>query len=48
MTARPEPREHLSQAEEALRRAIVAKPVVLPPLPTEPDARRRDMRTRGW
>ena len=50
-TARPEPREHLSQADEGLRRVIAANPVVLPPLPTDLDdraAHRRGVQTRGW
>jgi hypothetical protein len=51
VTARPEPREQRSQADEALARVIVAKPVTLPPLPsdlTDPTAHRRGVQTRGW
>lgn len=51
MTARPEPREHRSQADEALARVIAAKPTVLPPLPSDLDdqaAHRRGVQTREW
>lgn len=51
MTARPVPREPISQADEALRRGRAAKPVTLPPLPSDLDdqaAHRRGVQTRGW
>lgn len=44
----PEPKpKTLSQADEALRRVIAAKPEEARPLPTDPAARRRAMRVRG-
>jgi hypothetical protein len=46
-TERP-PREHLSEADEALRRAIAMPAEKARPLPTEPAALRREMKARGW
>jgi hypothetical protein len=43
-----QPREHLSDADEALRRAIAMPAEKARPLPTEPAALRREVQRRGW